>query len=378
MNKLLFGVCGIGRGHIYRQLPIISHFAQKNKIAIFTFKESFAFFSKNFNENKNVKIISVSVPWVHGSLNGIDYNKTAQNLFNSQLDYISLNFAAMDNAVGFLGNVDLVISDYEPTSIQLAYSLNAPCITIDQQSKYFLDGFPTRHNSLSIEEERARLRLFFPKADKRIACSFFKHTTNKMHDDHFKVQILPPVIREEITELKSQLVNNSMNSNFLVYISPYSEFVQTAKEVLSVLEKFPNSIFYLFVSKTSDFSIIKNIPDNVKIFFHGDSEFLNVISITCAAICTAGHTFISEMMFLKKPVYAIPLQTYEQQYNAKIIQDNAFGICCSKFEVEALDYFINNINKFKRNIQSDKKILLNKSTGQKRIIGIIQKLLFTV
>jgi uncharacterized protein (TIGR00661 family) len=370
-HKLLFGICGIGRGHIYRQLPIIEHFAKFNKIGIFAFGESYIFFNNYFRDKKNIKIFMVSVPWVHGGANGINYQKTANEKFNLGQNFVSINFSAMDDALKFMGKPDLVISDYEPVSAQFAYSLNAKFITIDQQSKYFYRGYPKKIGKLSVNEEISRLNLFFPKAKTRIACSFFKPPQNSAIN---KVVIFPSVIREEIISLKNNRSNNQ--NKILVYLSPYSQFVQNADEVLSVFYKFRNINFYLFVSKESDFfEKIGQLPENIKIYFHGDRSFTKILGDSAAAICTSGHTFISEMMFLEKPVYTIPLNTYEQKYNAEVILKNKFGVSYSKIDKKFLENFLKKIPRYRKNIIKDNKILLNKNSGHAKIIARINKLL---
>jgi UDP-N-acetylglucosamine:LPS N-acetylglucosamine transferase len=100
-----------------------------------------------------------------------------------------------------------------------------------------------------------------------------------------------------------------------------------------------------------------------------------VLALASSAICTAGHMFISEMMFLNKPIYTIPLQTYEQKYNAKIIEDNGFGIARPKLDLSSLRDFLADITKFRHNIMSNKNILLNKEAGQAQIINLIEKML---
>lgn len=374
-NKLIFGVCGIGRGHIYRQLPIISHFAKTSKVAIFAFGESYIFYKDFFVNNSNVKIFRVVVPWIHGGDVGINYQKTSSEPFNKKNNLISQNFATMGKAYEFFaGKPDLVVSDYEPVSAQYSYSLNVPLITIDQQSKYFYDGYPDQLDNLSSVEERARLNLFFPKADMRIACSFFLPPSNKITYRDFKITIMPPVIRNDVAKLKT--TEHELPDCVLVYLSPYRSFVQNASEVLSILAKFPKHSFHLFVSRESDFKKIKQqLPKNTKVNFHGDREFFNVLRSASSAICTAGHMFISEMMFLNKPIYVIPLQTYEQKYNAKIIEDNGFGVARPKIDFNSLCNFLADIKKFKRNIMSNKNILLNKETGQVQIINLIKKML---
>jgi uncharacterized protein (TIGR00661 family) len=375
INKLIFGVCGIGRGHIYRQLPLISHFAHNSRIVIFAFGESFVFFKSYFKNNTNIKVILVAVPWIHGGPVGINYIKTANEKSNKGVNFTLQNFSAMDQAYKFLsGKPDLVVSDYEPISAQYSYSLNVPLVTIDQQSKYFYDGYPTQLGNLGFIEERARLSLFFPKAEMRIACSFFKPPSDKITYGGFEVKLVPVMIRDEITKLKTN--NQEISKNVLIYLSPYSSFVQDAKKVIEILFKFSDYSFHLYVSKKSDFSKIKKqLPKNIKISFHGDKGFSRILSLSSSVICTAGHMFLSEMMFLGKPVYAIPLQTYEQKYNAKIIEDNGFGIMRPQIDSNSLGKFLASIIKFKHNIISDKKVLLNEGSGQAQIVNLLKKML---
>ena len=87
---------------------------------------------------------------------------------------------------------------------------------------------------LSIEEEVARLSMFFPHADMRIACSFFAlNSTQQTFYNNKEVHLFPAVIRGEITQLKQSMVEK--HNQILVYISNYSSFIQSAQEVIGVL-----------------------------------------------------------------------------------------------------------------------------------------------
>lgn len=44
--KILYGVCGIGMGHTYRQLPLLDNLAAEAEIVLFAYGESLAFYSK--------------------------------------------------------------------------------------------------------------------------------------------------------------------------------------------------------------------------------------------------------------------------------------------------------------------------------------------
>ena len=81
------------------------------------------------------------------------------------------------------------------------------------------------------------------------------------------------------------------------------------------------------------------------------------------------------MLYLNKPVYTIPLETYEQKYNATVIQENHFGVSYKNLDKNILKDFLGNIGQYKKNIKEDKKILLNKKNGKEFIVDHIKKLL---
>jgi len=96
MKKILYGVCGIGNGHIYRQLPTLSYLAQSNKIMIFAYGDSLRFFSSFFADHTNVKIVEVAVPYYVGGRSGIDFQASAKLMEESGVNYAAINSRALD------------------------------------------------------------------------------------------------------------------------------------------------------------------------------------------------------------------------------------------------------------------------------------------
>jgi len=362
-RKILYGVCGIGMGHAHRQLPIIEYFAKSNKMVIFAYGESYDFYSGRFKGSKNVTVVMVAVPFYVGNKKGIDFEATRKLPANRGKNIARINNLAFKKAGRIIGRPDLVISDYEPISAGYAYAHGAPLVTIDQQSKYLAGNFPLTLRGFSYKDEVARLRLFFPRANARVACSFFRvETKNK------EIQILPPILEDEIINLKLNLSKNSQS--ILIYISSQQEFVQNLEEVARIcaLEKYIH--FHIFAPKS-----IKRFPKatpNVSFYKKSDEHFLNVLKSCAGIISTAGHNLLSEAMFLGIPVYAIPLPIYEQNMNAYIIDKYKFGLLRPKLERRGLKLFIKNLYFYAQSIKKDKKILLRRP-GQQQIIKYLEK-----
>ncbi len=122
MKKVIYGICGIGNGHLYRQLPIIEFFLQNShKIMIFTYGTAYEFFINKFipslplEKNGLIHVALVDVPYFIGNKEGLDFVKAAE--INSTMA-MKNNLEAFAKAQKYIGSPDLIISDYEPYSAQ--------------------------------------------------------------------------------------------------------------------------------------------------------------------------------------------------------------------------------------------------------------------
>ncbi len=363
MKKILYGVCGIGNGHTQRQLPLIEYFSKKNKIVIFAYDTSFDFYLDYFKDNPLVTVLEVAVPFYVGDKDGIDLEAT-KNLPSNKKDYDAINGKAMAAAEKIIGTPDVVITDYEPVSAQYAYKHQAPLITIDQQSKYLAGKFPSELHGQTYADEVARLKMFFPTAIVRIACSFFDVTRKK---DGENVLMVPPIIKSSILYMKN---SPEEPASILVYFSSQRELQQNLDDVAFILSEIPEVQFHIFASSIDN----QNEYKNVHFYKHGDNRFGEVLRKCSGIVSTAGHTLLSEAMYLGIPVYAIPFPLYEQQMNAEVVHKNMFGIRSETINKRDLENFIKNIPQYRDSIKRDKKILL-RGSGEQKIITVVEDIL---
>lgn len=349
--KILYGICGIGNGHIFRQLPIIDHFVKDGaELTIFAYDASYTFFKKYAQNYSNVKVEKVAVPYYKGNDQGINFADSTTLPTNDQ-DFFKINCAAMSKA----GSPDLVISDYEPISAQYAYACDAPLITIDQQSKYLANSFPESLNGCYFRDEVMRLKMFFPRATARIACSFFRIETEE-------VMICPPPLREKVTTLKRSPKENVI----LVYLSAQQFQKQPLNEMIDIFDSV-SAEFHLFIPQKE-----KIVGKNIHCYPHNDPQFDTILSKCSGIISTAGHGLLSEAMYLGIPILALPLNLYEQQMNAHVIHQNRFGLSSQKLTRETVSQFLSQIDPFTQAISQDKKVLF-RSNGLESILTNITK-----
>jgi uncharacterized protein (TIGR00661 family) len=369
-KKVLIGICGIGNGHINRQLPVIKHLLENgHDLLIFTYGEGLTYFRDNFPKHLHLTVLPVADPYYVGSPEGLDFEKTARSEKN-KVDFVEINSMAMSEAGKVFGKPDLVISDYEMVAAQYAYAKQARLLTFDQQSKYLVGKFSPNLNGTSYLDEVERLCMFFPKADKRMAISFFKVEENP-RNNNLDVEVLAPMLRPEVLAAKGQ--SRSIQPSIVVYVTaqqlgdqPVHEWIQTIKNAL------PNDFeAHLFLPKRMD--LPKDVG-SLHFYHHGDSRFDPILFVSHGIISTAGHTLLSEAMYLEKPVLALPLPLYEQQLNAYIMAAGGFGLCEQDLSEESLKIFFNNLDVYSDNIRKDKQWLI-KEPGNAIILQKIDQML---
>ena len=217
--------------------------------------------------------------------------------------------------------------------------------------------FP-KFSGQSFKDEIMRLRMFFPRADARIACSFFQVDSK---DNKFGVTLFPPTFKDQILDL-----DRKEEDSILIYISSQKVFVQELEELMKICAS-QEEHFDIFFRDIPEI----NIPNNVTIYQHGDSQFYDTLRRCKGIVSTAGHTLLSEAMYLGIPVYAIPLSVYEQHMNAYVLEKFGFGVSRPKLDKKSLENFIFRIPEFKARIEQDDKVLL-RSSGKLEIIAFLE------
>lgn len=372
--KILYGVCGIGMGHTYRQLPLLDSLAAEAEIVLFAYGESLEFYSKHFAGNGNVHIVPVSVPFYVGNAKGLDMDETRRRIVSDHkrgIHHWRINMDARNKAHALIGKPDLAISDYCPVTARYAYAHGCPLITIDQQSKYLAGDYTEELGGTTCLDEVERLRLFFPTAAARIACSFFD--VPKSAEAREDVTILPPIIKPAIVDLLGRRAAMEQTNSAVVYISSQREFVQPLEEVLQVLSAAPEFHFNVYVKELPE-ALAQSAPVNVKLRRHGDPRFLDHLAECKALISTGGHSLVSEVMYLGIPAYLIPLAVYEQQVNSHVVGRNGFGVCADNVNVAELRCFLANLDGYAENIRKDRKVLV-RGSGEREILSRIRSFL---
>lgn len=303
----------------------------------------------------SLTVLEVFNPWFVGCPSGLDFAEAAKRAHNKSTtatQSVVLNCHAMSEAARLLGTPDLVVADYENVCAQFAYSCGAPLVTIDQQSKYFLPGFPRTISGTSAQDEVQRLRMFFPVAAKRIALTFFAAPTchqnavqaccRDVSDVAIDVCLMGPVMKDQVVELRKVRDGRGNRASggtkkIVMYLTAQKvqggpqiqDWVTAASEVSPGEAEFDIFASADDVEAAAAAVAMKSagLPQHVHLHPVPSPCFSQRLVVADGVVSTAGHTLLSECMFAGIPVLAVPLPSlYEQQMNALVVSSNHFGL----------------------------------------------------
>lgn len=327
--KILIGICGIGNGHLSRQTNVINLLMNsQHEIVIATTKNNINYFENKFPK---FKVLEISIPWIACNSKGIDFDASMRKYQEKNIDqfFEFLNFSKKVEEI-FLSPPDLVITDYEPNVAQYSYAVDIPLICMEQQSKFlYLDEI--KISGYSILEEKKRINYFFPKYAYKVISSFFPIIIKEKN-----VKVVTPII-SPLNEIKQK------KNHILVYFSPY----ENSDKYIKIVKALKNISNYDIIIYTKEkFNIDAN---NIK-FKSYSSEFKNDLENAYCLISTAGHQLLSESISIEIPIYLIPLSTYEQNYNAKMIEKYYLGKIADNITSKEINQFIKKIPYYKKKI----------------------------
>lgn len=329
MKTALVGICGIGQGHMTRQTCVIQQLQQAGfEVCIASSRSNGGALQKLF---PNVCLFEIDIPWVIATECGISFEQSLARHRQNPIDYYAsfLEFAANVQS-HFPDPFDFVITDYEPFAAQYAYANQLPLVTMDQQSKFL---FLEQHRGFwfDAQEEISRLNWFFPKRDLQFVSSFFPIEAN---DEN--IVILPPIISDVD-------VRRKVRGCALVYFSPYNSTAAQYDRIIRMIADDPMHEYYIFSP-----AVHPEWPRVPHLHYSAFSEcFSQFLQKSDFIISTAGHQLISEAIMAQTPVFVSPLETYEQHYNALMVERYGLGASLKEYTREELSALIGRTDEFR-------------------------------
>lgn len=233
--------------------------------------------------------------YVFGKNGGVDIWKTTKSLKPYRLirDIMNLD----------LSGYDLILNDFEPIS---AYARkwrfrHIECVSLSHQAAFFSDKIP-----------RPKRKGYFAE----FIFKYFAPSHRKIgfHFQAYDEQVFTPVIRKEIRDLDLQYDDTEV----LVYLPSFA-----SSRLIDRFKGLDGYQFRIFSKHEKE----EAHHDNIHIYPVDKKNWMDMLTKTSFAIMGAGFQGVSEMLFLRKKVLAIPmLAQYEQECNAKALADMGVSI----------------------------------------------------
>lgn len=335
-------------GHATRSKVVIDHLLKKgHDVCIVSSARAFAFLDKSFPG----KVIEIK--GFHFAYKNAEVSKTATFLANLK--------AAGKNLVYNTGKKrliekkfvpDVVISDFESFSFFFAKEHRLPVISIDNMQvmdRCVLDIAISKEEKNNYRLAKAIVQAKVPGCDRYFISSFFDAELKKKH-----TAIVPPIVREIIQEAKP-----SKGQHIVMYQTSSS-----LKTVQDVLQQLPGERFYVYGMNRDA------TEGNVVFKPFSEAGFIKDLASAKAVIANGGFSFISEAVYLKKPVYSFPIAgQFEQWMNAAYIEKLGYGRHFGSLSADHLKAFLYDLPLF------EKKLSAYEQKGNEVLFGELDRVL---
>jgi uncharacterized protein (TIGR00661 family) len=150
-----------------------------------------------------------------------------------------------------------------------------------------------------------------------------------------RVLFLKPLIQDGILKQKP-----TYSDNIFVY-----QTVGSDQNLIEILKKFNEKFIIYGFNKDI-------IEDNLLFKKFNENEFYHDISQAKAIITNGGFTVIGEALYLKKPIFCLPIHhQFEQILNGRFVEGLDAGVSYLEFDERKIKDFLKNLKKYKENLE---------------------------
>ena len=326
MAKILYGLCGEGLGHASRSRILINHLKNKHDIRIVAGGKAYDFLSKQFDYVEEIE----SPHFV--------YKGNEVKLFLTILRMLFRTFIKSPSSFLKVRRIikefkpDILITDAEPISFSASFFSSIKRVSIDNPQALLY-----RRYKIKFGEYFAWFALFIVVklsvfgADKYLIYDFSDEQI-----DNPKVMFLKPLIQEGILKQKPTYGNHV----FVYQTSISTEFIT---EILKKIDE--TFIIYGFNKDMVDENLI------FKRF--NEDDFYHDIASAKAVVANGGFTVLSEALYLKKPIFSLPMRhQFEQVVNGQFVEKLGAGVYKTDLCKKDVEDFLQNLNFYKKNLKS--------------------------
>jgi uncharacterized protein (TIGR00661 family) len=324
--KILYGVPGEGMGHATRSKVIIQYLLEQNHdVRVVSSDRAFTFLNTAF-------------PGRVTEIKGFHFAYKNAKISKSGTFMLNLKSAGKNLVYNYIKKLeiehtfeaDLVISDFESFAYFYAKMHKLPIISIDNMqvmNRCKLDIAISKEEESNFTLAKQIVKAKLPGCNQYLISSFFEAEIVKKN-----TQLVPPIIREAILQAKT-----SEGNHILMYQTSSS-----LENVQETLAKLPHEHFIVY-------GMNQNYTEgNVQFKPFSETEFIADFASAKAVIANGGFSFLSEAVYLHKPIYSFPIDgQFEQYMNAAYIEKMGYGRHFKSLGSDQLKAFLYDLPIFK-------------------------------
>jgi len=333
MSKILYSLCGDGRGHATRVRTIVEELRHDNDIVIYAPQDAYDLLSPIYQDT-GVEVRRI--PCLH-----LLYN-SRQKIHYWKTIWHGLNF--FYQAPGLIQQLqheiereepDLIITDYEPLLPRAASQYDIPHISLNHQHFLIacdLSSLPPYLKGHSIFMRNV-VNLYSKNHDETIISSFYFPPLKPGFEYCTQIGVL---LRSEIVQARIE-----HGDHIVVYLRRYA-----TPSVLRALQGCGCDVRIYGLGALPS-------TGSLRFFAIDPYRFIEDLATSRALVCTAGNQLVGESFFLEKPVLAMPEhRNYEQHINAYFVKESKGGMIAdiNTITAEQLKNFLDRADEYRSHI----------------------------
>lgn len=342
MARIWYSVLGDGMGHALRSHVVLEELVKDHELLITATKKAYHFLKERYGDI----VHEIEGQELVYKKNEVLASESVKSFF---MDFPKKSIKNMKIIPKLIYDFqpEVVISDFEPAAHYFANILKIPCINIDNV-RILAECQVKTPLGKDFEFRRANflIRFLHLKSDYNIIPAFADAKPKKKN-----TVLVDPIVRKEVRKLKP-----GKGNHVLVY-----QTTPTNKPLLKILKKSKNH-FKIYGMNG------KGKQDNLEFMPFSTTQILEDMRKAKYVIVNGGFSLISEALYLKKPILAIPIRNQmEQEFNGYSLRQKGFGDYTLNLTETDLNNFENNMDKYQ------KKLDMLKPWSDDRLFIILEK-----
>ncbi len=311
MARIVYALCGEGRGHFSRTLAVSGALRDRGHEVMFCCGGSAREALEAGRDTGRFDIGEIlGVPALGQSLrdNRVDLIGTVRRNLGAVLSKPEI-VRGLARRFGALRPAGLV-TDFEPFSALAAELVGLPTVSLNRQQILTETHFEVpRAQRLSAALTAGVVRHVAPRSPEHVVLPSFARPSATSLRRPERSSLVPPIIRPAV-----QARTPSVGEHIVVYYN-HAE----AEEVLKVLRRVDQPFVLFGFGQDGRDGNLTFMPPS-------ERGFLDALASSRGVICTAGFTLLSEALYLGKPVLAVPNRgSFEQGLNALELTREGLG-----------------------------------------------------